>query len=142
MVSHIRVVLFFIVVTTVPAMVVSDEKGGPPLQARLKVKLEEGGSVPAQSGKIPLELTFFNKVETEQKFTNAEYRMDILNKDGEQVDDVLIVTVELRDIVLKGRSTVDKPGVFIKKDALKAGENYFLVVSVRNLIGHVKFMPK
>jgi hypothetical protein len=40
---------------------------------------------------------------------------------------------------LKGRSTTDTPPVYVERGKLKAGAEYFLVVSVRDLFGHVKF---
>jgi hypothetical protein len=135
-------VVVLCLVTPVSTGAFVDEKGSAPLQSKLKVALEEGQSVPAKGGNVPLVLTFSNRTDKDEKFSNTEYRMALLNKDGEQVDGALTFTIELRDIVLKDRSTKDKPGVSVQPGKLKAGEEYFLVVSVRNLIGHVKFTAK
>ena len=53
-----------------------------------------------------------------------------------------ILDEEARAIVLKGRSTTDTPPVFVMQGKIKAGEEYFLIVTVRDLIGHVKFTAK
>jgi hypothetical protein len=134
------VVLCF--VTPVSPRPFVEEKDSASLQSKLKVTLEEGQSVPAKGGAIPVVLTFSNQTGKEEKFTIAEYRIALLNKDGEQVQGALTFSIELRDIVLKAGSTKDKPGVSVQPGKLKGGEEYFLVVSVRNLIGHVKFTAK
>jgi len=132
------VTLVFSLVVNVPSArgVVADS---PPLMSRLKVQFEKGHTVSAKGGKVLLELTFFNKMDLEQKFSNAEYRFALLNKDGDQVEDALIVAAEPREIVLKGRSSTDKPGLSIQDGKLKNGEDYYLVVSIRNLMGLMKF---
>jgi len=112
-----------------------------PLRSTLKVALKQGHGISA-SGAVPLELTFTNRTDMEQKLTNAEYRFAVLNKDGEHVEGALTVTAEMRTITLKGRSTVDRPGVFVQKGKLEPGQEYFLVVVVRNLVGHVKFTAR
>jgi len=113
-----------------------------PLRSTLKVALKEGQSVPANGGAVPVELTFTNKADMEQKLTNADYRIAVLNKDGEQVEGALTVTAEMRAITLKGQSTLDRPGVFVQKGRLEPGQDYYLVVVVRNLVGHVRFTAK
>src|SRR5262245_27701821 len=120
----------------------AQDKELPPLEANLKVQFVEGQTVAAMGGKAPLEAHFLTPSSKEQKFTNTEYRIALLDKNGEQVKGAIAVTTELRDIALKAPATVDRPGVSIVPGKLKAGEDYFLVVSVRNLIGHVKFTAK
>ncbi len=51
-------------------------------------------------------------------------------------------TAELRDVMLPGGTTTDKPGVVVVEGKLKAGEEYFLAVGVRGLFGHVKFTAR
>jgi hypothetical protein len=118
------------------------EPADGPLRSTLKVALKQGQGVPATGGAVPLELTFTNKTDKEQKLTNADYRIAVLNKDGEQVEGAMTVSVEMRTITLKGDSTIDRPGVFAQKGKLEPGQEYYLVVVVRNLIGHVKFIAK
>ena len=133
-----RSVMVLLVVLLVSAVSVGGDEKKPRLQSRLKVKLEK--AVAAKDGTVWVELTFFNTTDKEQKLVNTEYRMAILDKDGEQVGDPLFLTAEIRNIVLKGKSTTDKQGAFAPE--LKAGQDYFLVVSVRNLTAQVKFTAK
>jgi hypothetical protein len=124
----------------VPLAASGDANESPALNSDLRVEFVKGKSVPAKGGKVPVQLTFLNRTDKEQKFAYAEYRFAILDKDGRQVKGALgVIDAEARDIVLKGRSTTDTPEAFVMKGMLKAGEEYFLVVSVRDLIGHVKF---
>ena len=140
--SRKAVINGLILVLIAPQLTPAAEQDKGPLQCRLKMALASGQSVPSGGGVVPVELTFLNRSEKDQQLTNSEYRMAVLNKDGEQLEDALTFTLEMRPIALKGRSTVDKPGVFVKKGKLEAGQDYYLVVSVRNLIGHVKFTAK
>ena len=127
----------------VPLAASGNQKAAPALNSDLRVELPKGQSVPAKDGNVPVQLTFFNHTDKEQTFFNAEYRFAILDKDGRQVKGALaILDEEARAIVLKGRSTTDTPPAYVEKGKLKAGEEYFLVVSVRDLIGHVKFTAK
>jgi hypothetical protein len=106
-------------------------------------RLLTGKSVPAKGGEVPFQLTFVNHADKEQTFVNTEYRFAILDKDGRPVKGALaVIDEEARAIVLKSRSTTDTPAAFVIKEKLKAGEEYFLVVSVRDLIGHVTFTAK
>jgi hypothetical protein len=115
-------------------------KPAPTLDSDLRAELPKGGAVPARDGRVPVRLTFVNHTDKEQVFANTEYRFAILDRDGRQVKGALAITdEEARAIVLRGRSTTDTPPVFVREGKLKAGEEYFLVVSVRDLIGHVKF---
>jgi len=132
-------VAFFLTVTA-PAPAAEPADG--PLRSTLKVALKEGQNVPAGGGPVPLALTFTNRTDMEQRLTNTEYRIAVLNRDGEQVEGALTVTAEMRAITLKGRSTVDRPGVFVQKGKLEPGQEYYLVVVVRNLIGHVRFTAR
>ena len=127
----------------VPLAASGDEKEARTLNSDLRVELLKGQSVPAKDGKLPVQLTFFNHTDKEQTFVNTEYRFAILDKDGRQVKGALaILDEEARAIVLKGRSTTDTPPVFVMQGKIKAGEEYFLIVTVRDLIGHVKFTAK
>ncbi len=119
-----------------------DERPAPALQAQLKVRLAEGQAIPARGGKVSLELTFSNPSGKEQQFSIGEYRIAVLNADGEQIDGGLVFTTELRDITLKDRSTTDKPCLSVEEGKLRAGQEHYLIVSVRNLVGLVKFTAK
>lgn len=121
---------------------VGDERSAPALQAQMKVGLADGQGIPAKGGKVFLELTFTNTSGKEQQLANAEYRISVLNADGEQVNGGLVFTTELRDITLKDRTTTDKPGLSVEEGKLQAGKEYYLIVSVRNLVGLVKFTAK
>jgi hypothetical protein len=124
----------------VPLGASGEERAARALNSDLRVELLKGQPVPAKDGNIPVQLTFFNHTNKEQMFLNAEYRFAILDKDGRQVKGALvIIDEEARAIVLKGRSTTDTPPVYLESGKLKAGAEYFLVVSARDLIGHVKF---
>jgi hypothetical protein len=127
----------------VPLGASGDENVSPILNFDLRVGLVKGQSVPAKDGRVPVQLTFRNPTAKEQRFLNTDYRFAILDKDGRQVKGALMtLDEEARAIVLKGRSTTDTPPVFVENGKLKAGEQYFLVVSVRDLIGHVTFTAK
>ena len=124
----------------VPLGANGEEKAARALNSDLRVELLKGQPVPAKDGEVPVQLTFFNHTDQEQTFLNTEYRFAILDKDGRQVKGALaIIDEEARAIVLKGGSTTDTPPVYVENGKLKAGAEYFLVVSVRDLIGHVKF---
>ena len=126
-----------------PLAASGDEKGARNLNSDLRVELLKGRSVPAKGGPVPVRLSFVNHTDKEQKFAYAEYRFAILDEDGRQVKGALAdIDAEARDIVLKGRSTTDTPAAAVRQGKLEAGEEYFLVVSVRDLIGHVKFTAK
>jgi hypothetical protein len=128
---------------TMPLVASGDGKAARTLNSDLLVGLLKGQSVPAKDGKVPVQLTFFNHTGKQQTFGNTEYLFAILDKDGRQVKGALaVIDEEARAIVLKGRSTTDTPLVVVRKGKLKGGEEYFLVVSVRDLIGHVKFTAK
>ena len=136
---HFTAALGVLAVTTLA--IGQEEEEAPPLNAVMKVKFEDGKTISARDGKIPLELKFTNSTDRDVKFTNADYRFALLNKDGEHIINALVVTIELRDILLKGGLTVDKPSVSIRSGKIKAGEEYYLVVSMQNLTGLVKFKP-
>src|SRR5260370_4863375 len=126
----------------VPLAASGNEKAGASLNSDLRVSLLDGKSVPAD-GDVPVQVTFFNHTAKEQRFDSTEYRFAILDKDGRQVKGALVVVdAHARHVVLKGRSTTDSPAAFVMPGELKAGAEYFLVVSVRDLIGHVKFTTK
>src|SRR5262245_38428846 len=113
-------------------------EGAPVLQSRLKIKVK--GAVPAKDGTIWVDLKFTNATDKKQKFSNSEYRFAILDKNGEQVGDPCFLTPEVRDVVLKGKATDDVQPAHAPD--LKAGQEYYLVISVRNLTAQTKFMAK
>jgi hypothetical protein len=125
---------------TAPAW--ADDKSMPPLEASLKVQFAQGQTVAAANGKAPVELQFMNPAKKGQKFANTEYGVAVLDHNGEQVKGAIAVTTELRDVLLTGPVTTDRPGISFVPGKLQSGEEYYLVVSVRNLIGHVKFKAK
>jgi hypothetical protein len=108
-----------------------------PLQSRLSAKVE-GGKVSLSDGKLPLVLTFTSKTDKEQTFENTSYVIVLLDENGEQVDDALLVPTVLRKITIKG-TTTDKPGLTLARSKLKAGKRYYLVVAVRNLTAMATF---
>jgi len=108
-----------------------------PLASRLNAKIE--GEVSLEKEALPLVLTFTNKTDKEQTFENGSYRFILLDANGEQVDDALLIPTVLRKITLKGATTVDRPGLSVAKGKLKAGQDYYLVVSARNLTALAKF---
>jgi hypothetical protein len=110
-----------------------------PLQSRLSVKITGGESASLQAAKLPVELTFSNKIDIVQRFTNAEYLFTVLDTKGEQVEGGLIFTTELREIVLIGRSTIDRPNVFLNGSAFTVGQTYQLFCLVRNLAAATNF---
>jgi hypothetical protein len=112
---------------------------GAPLQSRLSIKIHRGESVSLQAGKLPVELTFSNKIDIVQRFTNAEYVFIVLDAKGELVEGALIFTTEVRDIVLSGRSTIDRPNVFLNGSAFNVGQTYQLFCLVRNLAAACHF---
>jgi hypothetical protein len=115
------------------------QKTPAPLKARLNVKV---GAVSLADKKLPAVFTFTNTTEDAQKFDNGEYRVVLLDSKGELVENALLVPTVLRTVTLKGRSTADRPGLSLAPGKLKAGEEYYLVVSVRNLTALGKFTPK
>src|SRR3954463_3636769 len=116
------------------------QKTPSPLESRLSAKVE--GEVSLKNKVVPLILTFSNKTPKEQKFDNGSYRVVVLDSKGEQVDDALLVPTVLRTVTLKGDTTTDKPGLTVNDGKLKPGEQYYLVVSVRNLTAMAKFTTK
>lgn len=133
-----RCVLPIVVLLLAATVSFGDDGKTPPLQSRLKIKVKD--SVPAKDGTIWVDLTFTNSTGKEQKFSNSEYRYAILDKDGQQVGDLCFLTAEVRDVVLKGKSTTDNQAAHTPE--LKAGQEFYLVVSVRNLTAQTTFMSK
>jgi hypothetical protein len=127
---------------TMPLGASGPAKAGGALNADLRVELliHKAQPAPLKGGRIPLQLTFLNHSDKGQTFLTAEYRFAILDKDGRQVKDALVtLDEEARAIVLRGRLTTDMPLVYVEKGSLQVGAEYYLVVWVRDLIGHVKF---
>jgi len=116
----------------------ADEPGVYP-DISLKVRLEDGKPILARGGPVPVVVVFTNHTPQEHKLTSTEYRVAIVDKNGEQVRGAVTVAAVLRDIVLKGGVTTDRPGAMVAPSKLKSGEDYFLIVGVRGLVGQVKF---
>lgn len=114
------------------AVQAQDKKTPPPLDAKLRVKV---------GAKLEVSCQFFLPGMADQSFENTEYRYAVLDKDGNQVDDALKIKLPLRTISLpkNQRSVTDETDATIAADKLKSGEEYYFVVSVRNLTGLAKF---
>lgn len=114
----------------------------PPLNSDLVVALDGGNEISLESGDpidLPLKLTFFNKEDAVQKFTNREYVFAIVDHTGKQLEDSFTRETVEREIVLKGRSTNDEPTIKLKRDAFTVGNDYYFICAIRNLAGMVKF---
>jgi hypothetical protein len=123
------VMLALLVATTVKGQ---EASGPPPLDAKLRVKV---------SGKLEPSCQFLLPGKMDQSFENSEYRYALLDKDGNEVDDAIIIKTVHRVISLPKdqRSVTDATDATLVKDKLTSGEEYYFVVSVRNLIGLAKF---
>src|SRR5207248_3817676 len=104
----------------------------PILDAKLRVKV---------GAKLEVSCQFLLPGKVDQSFENTEYRYAVLDKEGNQVDDALKIKLPLRTISLpkSERSVTDATDASIVADKLKSGEEYYFVVSVRNLTGLAKF---
>ena len=118
-------------------------KEPPPLDAVFRIEVTAKGVI---------NFRFETPGTADQSFESTEYRYAVLDKDGVQLggpedEKVLFhtpVTNHTTDLLKGKRSVSDysdyaiaawlKPG-----ERLKSGEEYFLVVSVRNLTGLAKF---
>jgi hypothetical protein len=109
-----------------------DKKAPAPLDAKLRVKV---------GAKLEVSCQFLLSGKADQSFENTEYRYAVLDKDGNQVEDALTIRLPLRTILLPKnmRSVTDATDASIVADKLKPGEDYYFVVSVRNLTGLAKF---
>lgn len=109
-----------------------EAKSLPPLDAKLRVKVGE---------KLEPSCQFLLPAKADQSFENNEYQYAVLDKDGNQVDDAFIVRAVQRTISLPKtqRSVTDATDVVFQPDKLTSGEEYYFVVSVRNLTGLAKF---
>lgn len=78
----------------------------------------------------------------DQSFENTEYRYAVLDSNGVQVKDAVLMRLPIRVISLpkSQRSVSDKTDAIIQKGKLTSGETYFFVVSVRHLTGLARFM--
>lgn len=134
MYPHLAVALLAVLLVT--SMSSGGNEKGPRLESRIvRVKLEQ--PIRAKDGTAFVELLFANATDKPQKFENSEYRFTILDTDGKQVSDQLFLTAEVRTVVLKGKMTAEKQSAHVVN--LNAGQEYFLVVSVRNAVGMVRF---
>jgi hypothetical protein len=77
----------------------------------------------------------------DQSFENTEYRYAMRDKDGMLVDGALAIQTVQRTIALpkNARSVNDATDAQIQKSKFKPGEEYFFVVSVRNLTALARF---
>ncbi len=126
--------------SSIPAR--AEEKSPQRLNSTLKVQFLDGATVSSKVGRFPLTLTFLNPTENEQTFTNAEYQFVLLDHEGVDTKIGVIATTELRTITLKNRTDSDRPNVSVPAGKLKVGEEYYLVATLRNLTGLVKFIAK
>ena len=103
-----------------------------PLDAKLRVKVGK---------ELQLSCQFLLPGKADQSFKNTEYRYAVLDSDGNQVDDALEYKLPLRTISLPKsmRSVTDSTDAIIVAGKLKSGEEYYFMVSVRNLTGLAKF---
>ena len=110
------------------------EKAPAPLNAVLRVQI---------NAKREISCRFDLPGKADQSFYSAEYRYTVLDKHGVQVDDeaLMINGAALHTVSLpKGtRSVTDESEFEFDMRQLKSGEEYYLVVSVRNLTGLAKF---
>ena len=109
-----------------------EKKALPPLDAVLSVKLD---------AKLNISCLFTLPGKMDQSFGNGEYRCAVLDKNGVQVEGALIYKVPLRTISLpkNKRSVTDATDAELVTAKLEKGEQYYFVVSVRNLTGLAKF---
>jgi hypothetical protein len=109
-----------------------DEKAPPPLDAVLRVKVD---------AKLVISCQFDLPGKADQSFRNTEYRCVVLDKDGVQVEGALLYRQPRRTIELPKdkRSVTDATDANFVTEKLKSGEEYYFVVSVRNLTGLAKF---
>jgi len=111
-----------------------DKKARSPLDAKLRVNVDVAKLQPSCQFELP--------GKAEQSFRNTEYRYAVLDKDGVQVEGALRFRVPLRTILLPQdkRSVTDLTEAEFVNKKLKSGEEYYFVVSVRNLTGLAKFI--
>jgi hypothetical protein len=109
------------------------------LDATALVKLLKPVSV--GGGELPLEVQFQLPGKTDQGFASPEYRFAVLNKDGVQVKDAVVFrpVYEWIELPKEARSITHRPQVALVGGKLTAGADYYLVVSVRNLVGLTEF---
>jgi len=122
------------------------------LLSRLEVELPGGKEVSFKDNepvRLPVKLVFFNETDQEQRFKSTEYFFALLDKSGVQLKDALLVSPEDREVVLHGRSTPDDLSIFVNASALKSGEEYQFLCSVRGRValgaqrtGLAKFVAK
>ncbi len=110
-----------------------DKRVPPPLAAKLRVKVDAAKLRPSCQFDLP--------GQADQSFENEEYRCAVLDRDGVQVEGALTFKLPVRTISLPKdkRSVTDATDAVFVKEKLKSGEEYYLVVSVRNLTGLAKF---
>ena len=111
----------------------AQEKKEPPrLDAVLSVKVD---------AKLNISCLFTLPGKMDQSFENTEYRYAVLDKDGVQVEGALVYQLPLRTISLpkNKRSVSDTTDAKFVKAKLEKGEQYYFVVSARNLTGLAKF---
>lgn len=134
--KHIVISVLFLMGCSIATSVAQGQAGKeglppPSLDAVLRVKVD----------KLEISCQFDLPGKVDQSFQNTEYRYAVLDKKGVQVNGALIWKLPIRTISLPKdrRSVIDATDAAIVKDKLMAGEQYYLVVSVRNLTGMAKF---
>ena len=122
---------------TAPATAHDKAAKEPPLDAVFRVAVTSKGFI---------EFRFDTPGTADQTFESAEYRYAVLDKDGVQVDPAFmdkllghIAVVEHTAFLQKGeRSVPDYSDYRVQHRQLKPGEDYYFVVSVRNLTALTK----
>ena len=110
----------------------------PDLDAVLRVEVTDKGFI---------KLVFETPGKDEQSFDSTGYRYAVLDKDGVQIGRtrsamaMVSLALNVHPVVLpQGERTVTLYGDYtISRERLRTGEEYYLIVSVRNLTGLAKF---
>ncbi len=120
-------------------MSAADRAAAPPdLDAVLQVEV---------TGEGVIGLRFDTPGGADQSFESSEYRYALLDKGGvqlgrEQADRALVylgTAVHTADLPGSRRSAPDYSDYVVSFGSLRSGEEYYLVVSVRNLTGLARF---
>lgn len=110
----------------------------PALAAVFRVEVTEKGAI---------KFRFDTPGTAGQSFESTEYRYALLDKNGvqvseEQLDKALVhlaKAIHTADLSKGERSVSDYSDYMVSHDSLRSGEEYYLVVSLRNLTGLAKF---
>lgn len=115
-----------------PAPAPPSTASGAQLDAVLHVHVDE---------KLAISCRFDLPGKADQMFQNTEYRYALLDAGGVQIKDNLTMQLPVRTIKLPmdKKSVTDATDAQLDPTKLKPGEEYYLVISVRNLTGLAKF---